>query len=161
MIQEESYDGFARGHSLFYRNVVFSLLKGAIARRSRMYMYTIKYKPLLAFFKCLLVVSSLVLFGNRLTDRFHLCTSMAGGLYRTLYKHQHPYPGHRELGVRYGKVLSSVDKRYHSPVGMGVDVPGFRVVPVTARAAHSSYVLPASPLARFYSGPSLRGPPAC
>jgi len=126
-----------------------------------MYMYTIKYKPLLAFFKCLLVVSSLVLFGNRLTDRFHLCTSMAGGLYRTFYKRHHPYPDYREVSVRYAKVLSSVDKRYHSPVGLGMDAPRFRILPVTTRVEHSCYVLPASPLARFYSGPSLRGPPAC
>ncbi len=74
--------------------------------------------------------------------------------------HHRQCPGHTDHGLRYGKVLASVDKRYHAPLWIGLDAPGFRIVPVVSRAVRDAQVLPVSPLARFYSCPSLRGPPA-
>lgn len=126
-----------------------------------MYMYTLRHKTLRAFFKMMLFASSVVLFGNRLTDRFNICASVTGGLSRMMHKQHHPYPAHREFGDRYGKVLSSVDKRYHSPMSVGIGEPGFRILTVVTRAVHAGYVLPVSPPARFYSRTFLRGPPVC
>jgi len=124
-------------------------------------MYTKRFKYLRAFFQCLLVASSLVLFGNRLTDRFHLCTSFFGGLYRVHHNGHHWYRGHTDIGVQYGKVLSSVSKRYHSPAGHGVDAPAFRVGPVAVPAVRAGYVLPLRPVDSGISCLFLRGPPSC
>jgi hypothetical protein len=123
-------------------------------------MCSIRHKSLLLFFKCLLFASGLVLFGNRLTDRFYLCASITGGMFRIVHdSHHRQCPGHTDQGLRYGKVLASVDKRYHAPLWIGLDAPRFRIVAVAARVVHDGNVLPVSPSARFYSYPSLRGPP--
>lgn len=124
-------------------------------------MYTTRHKYLGAFFKCLLVLSSLVLFGNRLTDRFHLCTSFFGDLYRVQHNGHGWYRGHTDFGVHYGKVLSSVSKRYHSPAGLAIDAPAFRILPVVAPGVRTGYVLPLVPVDRGTSCLFLRGPPSC
>ncbi|HEY4334792.1 MAG TPA: hypothetical protein VGM89_02815 [Puia sp.] len=123
-------------------------------------MYSRKYKYLRALFKCLLLVSSLVLFGNRLTDRFNLCTSMRGGLFRIQHNGHHWDRGHRDFGVRYGKVLSSVDKRYHSPMGVAFAEPAFRLVPPVFFAAPVGYLLPGEPVDLAAPCLFLRGPPS-
>jgi len=113
------------------------------------------------FFKCLLFASGLVLFGNRLTDRFYLCTSVTGGMFRIIHNNHHgPCLGHSDHGLRFGKVLASVDKRYHAQSWIGIAAPGFRIMPVVASIARDQPVLPVSPTARFYSCPPLRDPPA-
>ena len=122
-------------------------------------MYTIKHKYLRALFKGVLLVSSLVLFGNRLTDRFHLCTSMTGGLYRIQHNGHRWSAGHTDFGVRYGKVLSSVDKRYHSPVGVALDEPVFRLLPVLAPGVSVPPVRPGEVVDLSVPSLFLRGPP--
>jgi hypothetical protein len=122
-------------------------------------MYSIKNKGLLAFFKGLLFVSSLVLFGNRLTDRFHLCTG-GGGLYRAMHDRHHSYPLHHDLLATDGKMLSSMDKRYQSPTWLGLVAPSFRLMPLPIFAVHACYVLPPAPVGGVYSCLFLRGPPA-
>ncbi|HVU99630.1 MAG TPA: hypothetical protein VHE34_30625 [Puia sp.] len=134
-------------------------VRGPVARHPS--MYTTKFKYLRAFLKCLLVASSLVLFGNRLTDRFHLCTSFYGGLYRVQHNGQHWYRGHTDLGVQFGKVLSSVSKRYHSPVGLVTVAPSLCIRPVAVPAVRAGYVLPMRPDDSGISCPFLRGPPSC
>lgn len=134
-------------------------IRGPVALYSSMYTSRLKY--LRTFFHCLLVVSSLVLFGNRLTDRFHLCTSLFGGLYRVQHNGHHWYRGHTDLGVQFGKVLSSVDKRYPSPVGLATIAPNFCILPIVVRAVRAGYVLPMRPVDSGTSCLFLRGPPSC
>ena len=124
-------------------------------------MYSIRHTYLRAFFNSLLLVSSLVLFGNRLTDRFHLCTSLSGGLYRIQDNSNHWYSGHTDFGAHFGKVLASMDKRYHSPVGVALDEPSFRIVPVVVPAVQMGYHLPLAPVGSGTPCLFLRGPPSC
>src|ERR1700761_595606 len=123
-------------------------------------MYSIKHKYLLFFFKCLLFASSLVLFGNRLSNRFYIATSTHGGLYRILHSKHHPYPDHRDTEGHYAKMLSSVDKRYHMPMWDGIGGPVFRILPTVSFLEYSSFLSPPPPLGCALPGVFLRGPPA-
>jgi hypothetical protein len=122
-------------------------------------MYSIKNKYWQGFFKCLLFASSLVLFGNRLTNRFHLAASTHGGLYRILHSKNHPYPDHRDLDGHYAKMLSSVDKRYHMPMWVGIGGPVFRILPILSFVEFSSFLSPPPPSVCAQPGVFLRGPP--
>ncbi|HTI10382.1 MAG TPA: hypothetical protein VL832_17565 [Puia sp.] len=125
-------------------------------------MALIRHTLLLGITKWILFISSLVLFGNRLSSQFYVHSGghflIHGNIKKSLPNFGRPP---QQFPIRKYKAIYSIDKRYLEPVLLVLQAGPFGLVYASERENRIAAFLMQFPVDAIPRFDHLRGPPAC